>query len=90
MLLIKSVVILPDVHVTQDGYSPVYQPVKNFIAAFEPDICILLGDFVECRAYSMYDEKKIRNRENSRYDLECKEAKLIPMVINGKTILTLQ
>lgn len=63
--------ILPDIHLTQDGYAKPYQLVKKFIPYFKPHITILLGDFIECEALSHWLESKKKLCENKRFNKEC-------------------
>jgi predicted phosphodiesterase len=63
-------VILPDVHIDDDGYDPVYEPVKTFIREFKPDVTVLLGDFADCAALSHWNLEKRRKVEGLRHDQE--------------------
>ena len=44
--MIKKVVILPDVHLS-DEIPKEYKLVKKFIKRFRPHECIILGDFID-------------------------------------------
>lgn len=67
--MIKKVVILPDVHITQ--YVPKsYELVKKFIKDFKPDETIILGDFVDVSSLSHWDLNKRKTMEGKRYKKE--------------------
>ena len=67
--MIKSAVILPDVHLT-DRLPKDYQPVRKFIQYFKPDKTILLGDFMDVSSLSAWDYDKKRPMEGRRYRRE--------------------
>ncbi len=67
--IIKTVVILPDVHLDETVPKD-YLPVKNFIRATKPDKIILLGDFMDVSALSGWDLDKKRKMENRRWKKE--------------------
>ena len=68
--MIKRVLILPDVHLTGEGYSPSYSLAKTFVKDIRPDEIILLGDFLDCTSLSHWIENKTLLLENKRYLLE--------------------
>jgi predicted phosphodiesterase len=68
----QKVIILPDVHISDEGYSPVYKAVKKFIRDEKPDITVLLGDFADCSALSHWNLEKRRQIEGRRHDAEIK------------------
>jgi predicted MPP superfamily phosphohydrolase len=63
-------VILPDVHIDDKGVHKVYNPVKDFIKDFKPDLIILLGDFADGCALSNWDLSKKRKMEGRRHKNE--------------------
>lgn len=68
-MVIKSAIILPDVHLT-DKLPRDYIPVKNFIKEFKPDEIILLGDFMDVESLSSWDYDKKRPMEGRRFKKE--------------------
>lgn len=58
---------MPDVHLNDKGYAPVYEVVKNFIKDFKPDIAYLLGDFADCCSLSHWNLQKRRKVEGKRH-----------------------
>ncbi len=64
--MIKSAIILPDVHLT-DKVPIDYKPVKKFIKTFKPDEVILLGDFMDVESLSAWDYDKKRPMEGRRF-----------------------
>ncbi len=64
--MIKSAIILPDVHLT-DKVPIDYKPVKKFIKTFKPDEIILLGDFMDVESLSAWDYDKKRPMEGRRF-----------------------
>lgn len=72
--MIKKVLILPDVHLTEDIPKP-YSVVRKFINDQKKfDEVILLGDFMDVAALSHWDLDKKRLIEGKRFDKECKLA----------------
>ena len=67
--MIKKVIILPDVHMT-DICPKDYLPVKKFIKQFKPDEIILLGDFMDVSSLSAWDYDKKRLMEGKRFKKE--------------------
>lgn len=65
------VLILPDIHLTQDGPAVPYTLVKSFLREYKPHLTIILGDFMECEALSHWLESKRKLLENKRYNKEC-------------------
>jgi len=65
--VVKQIIVVPDVHLTEDELPKPYQLVKKLIAHVRPDQIILAGDFMHCEALShwIYDKKKLC--ENKRY-----------------------
>ena len=63
-------IVLPDVHINDQGYAPCYEPVKKFIKQFKPDETILLGDFADCVSLSHWNLKKRRKVEGKRHSKE--------------------
>jgi|10_taG_2_1085330.scaffolds.fasta_scaffold10283_2 hypothetical protein len=65
-------IILPDVHLDDKGYAPVYGVVKKFIKDFKPDIIYLLGDYADCSALSHWSLAKAKRRkiEGKRHKTE--------------------
>ena len=68
---INNIIILPDVHLNEEGYHSSYALVRKFIAAFEPDEIILLGDFMDCVSLCHWNENKRITMENKRWLKEC-------------------
>lgn len=71
--MIKKVIILPDVHLTEDCPKD-YLPVKKFIKQFKPDEVILLGDFMDVSSLSAWDYDKKRLMEGKRFKKELNRA----------------
>ena len=63
-------VLLPDVHIDDQGYHPVYKPVKTFISQFKPDLIVLMGDFANCSSLSHWNLEKRRKMEGLRHAKE--------------------
>lgn len=63
-------IILPDVHINDKGYAPVYDVVKPFIKDFKPDVVYLLGDFADCCSLSHWNLQKRRKMEGKRHKAE--------------------
>lgn len=67
--MIKSAIILPDVHLT-DSLPKDYLPVRKFIKDFKPNKIILLGDFMDVASLSAWDMDKKRLMEGRRFKKE--------------------
>jgi metallophosphoesterase superfamily enzyme len=67
--MIKSAIILPDVHLT-DVLPKDYLPVREFIKDFKPNKIILLGDFMDIASLSAWDMDKKRLMEGRRINKE--------------------
>lgn len=72
--MVERILILPDVHLTQEGYTQVYATVKRFLRYFKPHETILLGDFMDCLSLSAYDTHHKKTFEGKRFHLECEVA----------------
>ena len=72
-MVVKSAIILPDVHMTSDIPKD-YAPVKNFIRDFKPNEIILLGDFMDVESLSAWDLDKRRIMEGRRFNKEISRA----------------
>ena len=70
----KSLLILPDVHLTTEVSKP-YQVVKQFIQKNKFDKTIILGDFMDVSSLSYYDLSKRGKIEGQRYEKEVEIAK---------------
>ena len=64
--MIERILILPDVHITQNGYSKAYALAREFTKYYKPHETVLLGDFMECEAVCHWIENKRRLVENKR------------------------
>ena len=51
-MAISKRIIVNDIHLTGNGYYPVWDTVKEFIKYDKPDVIYINGDFVECEALS--------------------------------------
>lgn len=71
--MIKSILILPDVHLTTK-LPEQYKLVKKYIKTEHFDEIILLGDFMDCSALSHWNENKRRLIEGMRYSKELQVA----------------
>ena len=69
--MIEKILVLPDVHLTQDSYSNYYGMVKNFMRDFKPHETIILGDFMNCDSLSHWNENNKKELEDKRYQKEC-------------------
>jgi len=67
--MIKSAVILPDVHLTEEIPQD-YLPVRTFIRDMKPNKIILLGDFMDVSSLSGWDMDKKLLMENRRFKRE--------------------
>jgi predicted phosphodiesterase len=67
--MIKSAIILPDVHLTEILPKD-YLPVRDFVKTFKPDKIILLGDFMDVASLSAWDMDKKRLMEGRRFKKE--------------------
>lgn len=72
--MVERTVILPDVHLTQDGGVKPYAIVKSFIEQYKPDNIVLLGDFMDCTSVSHWLENKGLHLEGKRMLEEFKTA----------------
>ena len=55
--MVKSAIILPDVHLS-DKLPKDYLPVKKFLKEFKPDKVVLIGDFMDINSLSVWDMDK--------------------------------
>jgi predicted phosphodiesterase len=67
--MIKSAIILPDVHLTE-SLPEDYLPVRKFIQSFKPDKVVILGDFMDVASLSAWDRDKKRLMEGRRFKKE--------------------
>ena len=65
------IVILPDVHLSDNQSHTDYEVVKRFIKKNKSDEIILLGDFMDVLSLSAWDLSKRRKMEGRRYEKEC-------------------
>lgn len=74
-MVIKSVIIIPDAHLTDEAPKD-YNAIKPFIKLFKPDKIILLGDFMDVSSLSAWDMDKKRKMEGRRFKNEIFRANL--------------
>jgi len=67
----NKVIILPDVHLSDNQPHTDYEVVKRFIKKNRSDEIILLGDFMDIRSLSHWDLRSRRKMEGRRYEKEC-------------------
>lgn len=70
MSKIKKVIILADVHLTQEVPDE-YKVVKKFIKSEKPDEIVLLGDYMDIESLSAWDRDKRMLMEGRRHKIEC-------------------
>lgn len=69
--MIKSAILLPDVHLDTKTYRD-YRLVRDkFIPEFKPNTIVLQGDFMDVSALSAWDNDKKRKMEGQRFIKEC-------------------
>ena len=68
--MIEKTIILPDVHLTDEGYASPYALAKKLIKDVQPDEIIILGDFMDCTSLSHWIENKRKLLEGRRYKKE--------------------
>lgn len=85
-------VILPDVHIDKNGYDPVYETAKTFIADFRPDKTFLLGDFADNEPLSHWiaDNKRKVDPGSHKKEIEIVNRELDFVQRHSKEVIWLE